>query len=472
MSTFATEFPVDPGVGKAEFVAAVSAWIKGIRSAELFSDASILESKRGEAILLGDGEELLLREVNLSGGFANAARYDICDDEGRLWRTEVVHTKKGKFAAVRVRGQCIARSGNPIIRTPKKPHIIRQFLESGWGAADGDLPVSEDPYYLEENSVDFAAKILSGDTYNRLPSLYLSRTDSGDCLLDADRLAKILSGVAHVIVEPSRAFSFQLMEACKRKNPYGGTTGFCVPGYGVVRRFFLTPSLHDPRQLTAEIVSFVSAFSANRAPVLSLEWQEVQELFLRAIREGKDEQTLELVEELFKDELAAKDETIANLRQQLEDAQSVAISSLSAGDGLLPADFVARLGQELYPGEFSDRLRLALSRFKDLMGLDDRTAALISRIYEESESSGRIAGLVSELKAAGRDAKKSSQNVTSILKRLGYDVSSDGKHIKATPAEHMFGIGIVTLPKTPSDHRAGKNMVRDISSALNLNDLK
>lgn len=89
-----------------------------------------------------------------------------------------------------------------------------------------------------DDEIDLASRIIGGDEFGVMPQVYISRDDKNSTILDEEKLAFDMGGLAHVFVEPSRRFSITLMNKCKHKNPYGGTIAICIPGRGIVRKFY------------------------------------------------------------------------------------------------------------------------------------------------------------------------------------------------------------------------------------------
>src|SRR5690606_35895810 len=145
---------------------------------------------------------------------------------------------------VRLRTQCIATTPGARLDTPRKPYLIKALLKSGWGGTDQGIAVSDQPVWLEGTDAGIAtAKLVTlGEAAKWLPTVYVSATGNGSWLLsrqEIETLAYDLGGIAHVVVEPDRAFSFDLRDATEARNAYGGTVGLSVPGQGIARRYYL-----------------------------------------------------------------------------------------------------------------------------------------------------------------------------------------------------------------------------------------
>src|SRR5690606_6863648 len=97
------------------------------------------------------------------------------------------------------------------------------------GGSDSWLTVDDAPTRLGEVQVDEAVAIIDGRTPVALPVVYVSALSTHLPYIDPIELAEWLAGMAHVVVEPSRHFSFALARHVARRNPYGGAIGVFWP---------------------------------------------------------------------------------------------------------------------------------------------------------------------------------------------------------------------------------------------------
>ncbi|PQV59022.1 hypothetical protein LX70_00842 [Defluviimonas denitrificans] len=479
MGIFATEFPVRENITAKSFVALALAWVRGMQHSTLRIDEKSIEAYDDELIFSGDRDErFVLKRISFDKGFIIGARYDFFDDAGLNWRTECVLTNSGTNASLRVRGQCFSSDHRTLPLTPKKPFLIKSALQDGWGAIDHAFEISDQPIVLKPTDVNLAAELILGEAKTHLPILYLSQCEGGGYWLDASKLAYDMGGLAHVIVEPTKVFSESLSALTERLNPYGGTIGYCVPGKGLRSKFYLGGAFSTVRKLEGALRSYVARESSTREAVLGWDWQELQAEFARSLRQKSISSTSHgnsdsLLKDSLEAQIAAKDEIIQNLRQKI-DMISNSASDVGYSDGIFSPALVRQIGKELYENEFSDRLRrFAIAALEQRpLEAGDRTRQVVERLMQVTEDSRRAISLHHELKSAGKDFKSSTNNLRPILQRLGFEISEDGAHVKAVPSGDLFGVAQITLAKTPSDFRSGKNAVRDIVAALDLRELK
>ncbi len=479
MTSFATEFPVNPIPDRGTFVAQVVSWLRG-------TDYSTVLDNPRESDLGGDtahlrspsGEELRLRELGDDGHLeAIGFRHDFPDNEGRLWRTEVVLRRAASSDGqdlIRLRTECVARKPGVRLDTPRKPYIVKMILRDGWGGADGELPVSDDPYWLadDETGLNVARAVTLGKATRNLPVIYISAVDDTNWLISQTQIEKLafdIGGVAHVVVEPSRAFSFGLRDLTSGANAYGGTIAIALPGRGIVRRFYLGFRLPDIEDLLT-VVREASIGIRSQLPAEGWDWTELQEQALRRQRErDRNRVSAAEVEELYKEEIENLQDRVRQLEGQLAARQPDEVTETDYG--LLPASVVKRLGPEIYQGEFSDRLRFAAKECSvkaDQIGLDRRSRSVLDAIVALLPLSPELSELLEDLKRATKDPKRVAAEVTAVLARHGYHEKSDKKHIRLQAGAEMIGLDVITLPKTPSDKRGLTNFRKQIERTLGI----
>lgn len=481
MTFFATEFPIKGLPSAGSFVAEIVAWLRGTTYSTVLDDVgeSDLDGV-APVIRANSGEELRLRvlrdaEAERAIGF----RHDFPDGEGRLWRTEAV-LRRGAAAngqdLIRLRTQCVARVPGARLDTPRKPYLLKSLLAERRGGVDGNLEVSDQAIWLadDETGLATARSVIAGEASRRLPIVYISGVGRSRWALSKDQIARLaydLGGVAHVIAEPDRSFSFRLKDSTDSRNVYGGTIGLALPDRGIVRRYFLGGRLADPRTLQSTLRD-VACTLRSQMPAEGWDWTELQEQSLRQQRERERNwlSTAE-TEALYEEEIANLKDQVGQLKGQLSP------SDLSGGgdsdEGLLPTSIAAQIGPELYPGELVDRLRVAAKaalQHADQDGLDARTKVILQRFVEVPSSTG-LAELIEDLKRATKDPRRMAAQLGELLSRHGYNEKPRNKHVVLEPRTGFSGLENITVPTTPSDNRGLTNMRKQVERTLGLSKL-
>lgn len=479
MTVFASEFPANADIDSSRFAAAILAWVRGIQKSDVLTEIDGKEIYDDDVWLESpSGEELAVKSYEDDKHTVFGVRHELPDKEGRRWRTEAVYTCFEGQGYLRVRGQCVATDPNAQILMPQKPHFITQSIEDGWGSIDGTFKVQSTPHYFTEDEIDTALGIFSGSASRFLPVVYVSRGNDNQLPLDVRFLAKKLSGVAHVVVEPNRAFSFKLKTTAQGENPYAGATALFAPGGKQLVRLFKRSDDNGGRKLAQFLVQHASRYMSGLAAKCGWEWQHIQEAQSRNLREKVIEAASDELEEYmeaFDAEIRAKDEQIKNLKELLELAKADQAAGETDLAELVSRPLCSKIGDQIYDGEFSDRLRLFLSTKLSTTPkeVDARTEEFCRRYLKHTLFTGRSGALVAQIKTASRDGKRMPKELGALLEGIGYQKSQDGKHLKFTPPDGLFGVVQETLPSTPSDsQRGGKNRGLEVIRHLNLMELK
>jgi hypothetical protein len=482
MFPFSTEFPVRPNSNRAAFVAEVVGWLRGMERQTVLSGKSEAELDGANVHIRSDsGEELRMRELrSVQGWFAIGARHDLPDNQGRLWRTECVMRRGAADQGqdlVRLRTQCLAVEPGARIETAKRPYLIKAMLRDGWGGIDKSFEVKDQPYFLKSNDegLSTAKAVTYGQASKWLPTVYVSSTGNSAWLLskrEIEKLAYDLGGIAHVVVEPDRAFSFTLRTQTEALNAYAGTLALSAPGRGIVRRYYLGWQIQDTIELAAA-VRIGALTLRSQMPSHGWEWTELQEQALRAQREAeKNRLTAAENEQLYLAEIENLQDRVQELEQERSTRQS---DSMNTDDASFTTDdLIKRIGPEIYPGEVSDRLRLAAKisiESSEKIGLDARSKAVFERVLSQIPASPGLGELQQDLVRATRDGKRVANEVPSLLSRHGYVEKSDNKHIRLEAKKELAGLDSITVPKTPSDDRGLTNLRKQVERTLGLTKL-
>lgn len=478
MTLLSIEFPVKKTITRAEFAAQVIAWIQGMNSTSLFNSGDSLDNFSDEFTISSEsGETLVLKEITQDDGFVIGARHEVSDNEDRIWRSEVVLTSLASGSALRSRSQCISTSALARVQVPKKPFIVNMAIDDKWPDKDGNIDIDRNAIHLKEEDTETTADLMTGVSAVRLPVIYISRNEHSNLPLGANdigRLASRLGGIAHVMTEPSKAFSTRLRGLVSGRNPYRGSVGVCVAPHGLVRRFFLGDSLPTAEDLSRAVYNFCIQLSSNKKAQIGWDWQDILDRNAKDLRNRVKQGSEELGAwmDAQDKESSEKDRTIADLREQISTLQEQALNTASAEDEVLSPTLRERIGREFYRGEFADRFRLICATVTKQTDsdLDPRTIALAEKLIGTTRYSGNSQKLKMRINAAGKDSATADKKLGDILLELGFSKRLDGGHPVMSPTT-AFGVSTQTLSSSPSDHRAGKNAASRIIRDLGLRNL-
>ena len=472
MLLFATEIPVDPTRTISDFMMLCRKWLVGSPHSKI-ADVELPTPETGEVLsveLSGDTGTVTAGRADAADAEIGGTRFENEDRDGR-WSAEVVGHRRANVAEFLVGVQVhwfagiVPRTGPPKVR---RPHIIKQIIEEFGAAPDGDLPIQTRPHYVDNDCVEFVAAHLNASTTRRLPLVWLSADSMDQPCVDANRLAFQLAGIAHVLVEPTRSFSFRLRDRVLGGNAYAGVVGVHWPGLSFGRRFAPrggSASAQFPNlELVREIVDYIESARSTQQPSNEATWAHLQEAVAasavaRLRREGS--RNLDEYSAAFDQENAALKVQNSELRSEMQRLRAQMKSERELNDrGALLADGKER---DIYTGERRSLLVAVLREALRSLGEGSRRQHIVRDVIDAN-----CASMPSE--DHDRDLVKALKGFTAItrvrreLEHLGFDVTEDGKHAKLVfggDERYSFTIG-----KTPSDQRAGLNSAKFIAKSL------
>ena len=319
MLSFATEFPVDATRTSIDFLLAVRQWLLGSPHTA-FEESDLFEIEARTEFSARKSNELIeTLKYEAAGSDTAAVRYTKLD-RGLEWVSTIVFSRSQPTSWIGVRTSC--ESQHPSARLPvaRKPVFVQTFLTRLGGGSDGEIKVQPVPLRLANSDIPLAARCMSGCAGCRLPLIYVSARFQGGHTVDVESLAEALSGMAHVLVEPNRAFSVRLMSEVSSQNVYGGAIGVYWPEGGGRRSFFLHHESESPLEMERAVVEEVRSALANRRPLPRVTWPAVQELISRrtynTLREQGSTEVQKYAEE-FDKELKSKQEEIEDAEREI-----------------------------------------------------------------------------------------------------------------------------------------------------------
>lgn len=466
MLSFATEFPVETTRTSTDFLVAVREWLLGSPHTA-FEESDLSEMDAKDEFSAKKSNELIeaLKYAAASSDTA-AIRYTKID-RGLEWVSTIVFSHGQPTSWIGIRTSCESQYPAAKLPVAKKPVFVQTFLTRLGGGIDGEIKVQAVPLRLANSDIPLAARCISGRAGCRLPLVYVSARFQSGHIVNVDSLAEALAGMAHVLVEPNRAFSVRLMNEVNSQNVCGGAIGVYWPEGGGRRSLFLH---HEPElsaEMEREVVEEIRSALANRRPLARVTWSAVQELISRrtftALRDQGSTEVQKYVDE-FDKELKSKQEKI-------EDAERE-ISRLEAEVRKYQAQAPMQSGlvlqtvpeQDLYARELYGVVRDAIADAVTRVAEDSRRQHILKSIVEANPPTGEAEAMRNRLKALLRDFRNMDVRVRSALQNMGFDISEEGKHYKIVfQGDDRYTF---TMPKSGSDHRGGLNLAGDISRLL------
>lgn len=325
------------------------------------------------------------------------------------------------------------------------------------------------PHLLAKSDMDLVVRLISACSDNHLPIVYVSADfDSRPCI-DVGRIAKLLSGMAHVLVEPDRHFSVQLAKRVSSENAYGGAVGIYWPLAHENSVRLLPRNYKNTQELEQDLEKRIRSAWLFAKTSRGCSWTSLREVTsAKNIKELRERGTASV-----DDYIKAFDEEIAALIERSERAEAknkqlhLALQQAQAKAAASQSGILS-LGkeQEFYSGEFLDALLATIEEDLEGVSSESRRAIILSDILSANKT--RRTGTPEICSQRIKECLSTAQQITSreinSLTSIGFTITDDGKHYKMIFAEDpRFTFSAY---KTASDHRSGKNLASQIIKRL------
>lgn len=463
MLTFRTQFPINISTDMQEFMDCCRTWI--VKSPHTKLAREIPDGAR-EGIFGDDDETVsfgfLESETTSSGG----VRYEKIDDDEVRWVTDVIgyKTENGFWISV----QLNVDSELPVerIEQGKRPYIVKLLMQEFAGGYDGILPVSDSPIFLSNTDADLAQKIICAGAGSVMPSVYVSRNQNEELILDPNLLAKWISGMAHVVVEPNRKFSSQIMRQVYGENVYGGAVAIYWPD-GIGKWVYLPSKWDSPNTLQATIVKKIRLSLLCQRLRRECAWSYLQEIISRQKLEALRASGSDNIEEYithFDKEISAKDEEIQRLETELVRARYSKREIRASDAGECNSINLETPESDLYQGEQLGLIIECLKAAAISAEPHSRRRNLLDALVVSNDNPGDREEILDRLKELLRQYTSMTALARAELEALGFTISEDGKHYKLLFQDDTRYPFI--LPKTGSDRRGGLNAFSALKKTL------
>lgn len=464
MLSFATDFPVSFNATGADFMAAVRNWISGSPHNVLTrEDLSILSADGRATATRGQAKLDSLRFTDPSTD-SGAIRY-VVQDGVLQWMTLATFSRRASDTWVSIRTFCESSHPAAVLPPSKKPLLVKQLLES-LGSGDDNGLVLGKPISLTNADMALAIDLISGKAGNRLPVVYVSAPSSNKHFIRIGQLSHKLAGMAHLVIEPSRSFSWRLRDQVKSENVYGGAVGIYWPDSGGRRSQFRRADFQSVVEMESAIEEEVRAALVNRRPLERCTYSFVDSAISRSEIEHYKQQGDKGFDDYaayFDIELQAKEESlqgaereIARLKAEIREYERIQ----SRQGGFL---FSAGNEEDLYAGEILDvvlgAVQAEVSRTKE----GTRKRHVVDAILASNQVGGVASRSREKIKSVLRDYRSLDKKTTDALEELGFIVEK-GNHPRVVfQGDERYAF---VLPGTGGDWRGGMNAASDLSNLV------
>ncbi|MBE6374105.1 MAG: hypothetical protein E7055_18820 [Lentisphaerae bacterium] len=459
MLVFRNEVPVDSTMTVDDFFQLTNAWIyKGPHTT--FTQKDFENLAVNGKISSSNGKEFFEAKLFKSNKIEIAGVKYTKKEDANEWITTIVFNIPRELIVIEV--NCESFKLGEILPQVHVPYIMKQLIH--WSGKDGFLRVSCHPYNLKQCEISRAKNIMLGKSTQKKPIVYVSATRSNTHVLHPDMLAHKLFGLAHVVVEPNKEFGERLSLEVGKQKPVPGRIGIY---FSNAQRCEFMQRYDDPHDV---FIDKIQQRIVNITRMASIEescsWYflerciEKQNLELFKKEKEKDysdfSEAFDAINKNLENEnnhLKTENQFLRSENQRLSNEAHNHNSLLNAG-----------VENEFYQGEILSLILEILQKERALCSNEQlRRQHLIDSILAANPHPKRKDEIKKSLKKilSNWQNKMADRN---YLKSLGFSFKEDGKHIKLTWNDDSRYT--ITLSKTPSDIRAGKNTASDAIKIL------
>lgn len=470
MSEFATELRLNPWVTIGDFWGLVSEWILGMKRTSFRpEDLELNFGQISEHVIEKESERISIYVVDIDGGEAVGVSYSFLDENNIVWISELVATKESEKFLLSIR---VFRQSTGVkfhLPSPQRPFIIKMLFSGDWKPCDGTIPLKTTPIPVEKGQEGLFVELVGGSYANRLPIVYASRVRRNNCYaVDIKSLAFDLGGMAHVLYDQENSVAAEIATRIGDRSPLDGQIAIYWPDEAGLTIYQADAPDMSRNQLKKKIVRDIFEVVSSRRITPCLSLQFVQEIHskttIESLKRAGSKDLSEYIDN-FDIEIAAKDKRIQDAEEEISRLKSRLRSKAAAAPPEGAAvSFNLRYEKDFYPGELRE---FALRAFEQSLANSEKESRrnhIMKDLVDSNASSGVHAHLRENLKSALKGYGGLDPRVRKELREIGFDIEEDSKHIKIT----FFGDQryLFVMPKTPSDHRSGANMISDIGKKL------
>ena len=384
----------------------------------------------------------------------------------QTWTTEVILKIEGERREVFFHIDC-SRDATRFDEAPDiRTDVIRTFINSGF-VKQPQVSITATPIEMTDELEDWLATAVREEYDGEMPLVLATRFF--DCIgyaVDEYSLAKKLAGIAYVVTcdnESTRG----VQAKARRRTPFNGSVAiYCAKGKPKIYR---QDSAFHGTSLDKLILTAVQRFMTAKVDADAPTWKALRNEMLQA--EAK-EKTL-LLDEAF-DENGSLEEQLKRARTKIAELseENRALRSknetleLALESGRTDGFLTKAPLQEFFDGEQYDLIVTLLNNALRNYSPESRAYELIEKLIAVNKETGNGREIFAGVKSVLSEGQAPRESDLAKLRSVGFEVVSEANHYKLKfRGEEKYWF---TLFKTPSDGRAGKNLVSDITKTLSV----
>lgn len=475
MLLFSTILDIKDTVTKEDFVELAAKW-----NADSPYEHNIVPgfTWKGERSAKYGNEKLSMEVIDLSSENIMAIRHEKCGRDGTVWDTDLIVNFDEQKISVRL-DRTYQEDAIEINGKFSTPHFISCLIQAGYLKEDQGIPITRDPIYVTDKDHELVRSFLRRIESYRLPVVYVSKTADNKDPVSLSWLSSRLKGAAHVLAEYSVEECSELRKLFNETPEEYGSVRIYYPSVGMKRKRFLYRSATaDLEERLNRIIKNVIAYRNAQFTERLYTWQGVNRALLRETLEHQvqirkeAEHAREHAENEISQVYETFDEDLKLLQDKLDEMtkenEALQIENQGLRAKVTSADAIPLLYQgdeeDFYPDEIKDLILGMLEDVKKNTPEKTRRADILKDVLKKNPP----AHLSEERKKRVKDLFKGYKNLSGSMRQelldLGIAITEDGKHYKLTlNGDPRY---MVTIGKTPSDHRAGDNNASNVNKIM------
>lgn len=462
-----TKFKVNDKIDIITLLERAFKWVTGMKNIpESFKKLTWNCSQSQEC---KDGKNLVAVEMNSEMNMV-AFRVSVVDELDELWTTDIAF--KEDYHQVQIR---LAREKQIISadydRNFRLPYFLKQLLRDNLGGFDGELQISDKPLFLDDKNIKIIEDIINGKTSYSLPVIYVSHPfQEEEYHIDVEELAKDMAGCAHVLVEQTSKTTAHLRMVTNDKNAYNGAIDIFYEDDSLryLKHSDITANQYRYRishavyaRLAMRNMDEGSTLSSirisNKIKTINDHSIETQALSLKIEDLEEKRKSDNEVIESASEEIKQLQKKVNDLELKV-DSLTVALNRKNMGDskGII-IDYTEK---EFFDDEIKRIVIECIKRTINGYGSDAqkwREYHLLKDIIDNNTVSEIGNNIKAEMTSIFKKDNLTKADVRA-LKGLGF-VLQAGNHVKYV--FHGDDRYIITVSKTPSDHRSSENLAHE-----------
>lgn len=465
MILFSTKFALSDDLTRQEFLTMLSEWLK---DSSLHSITPIFNDIDNDYEFVSDDEtESLL--VYMTATHLAVQLIKRTDDFEFM--STYIMTKVDEIPVMFIRlEKSLAKASAQHDFKLQIPKLMREIFWREYGGYDHGILTDDKAFILRKKDVDLATDILTSKIEFFNPIVYVSVVESnGGCNVNYDKLASELLGIGHVVVEGSPYVSQLIHDKASENHPVNGDIVVLLPS-GESETFLKDDDVSNQiteyvrNSMSNVIVDDVFSFSKIRLSYMLSKCGTNGDLtnICDELLHEKDNEISEL-----KSEISSLEKKSSDLACKVETYEQAFKKSKNTDDSDVLQFVVSET--ELYDGELQDVvLRILRKEYDGMKGdknlVSSRKYGVLGDILSNNDITDKADELRDAFKHCVKDGTMSREAIREV-ERYGFSIAKSGSnHYKILfNGDSRYQIA---MSSTPSDNRAGDNLVTTYMNML------